>query len=509
MAMIQVKTENGWLEGLEVQPGISMFRGVPYAKPPVGELRWRAPKPAENWEGIRPAKEWPATNMHDPRSRNDSMFKEEYVIPHTISEDCLYLNIWTPAESTQDKLPVCIYFHGGAAHILRPYLDGVGFAKNGVILVTVGFRTEFWGGFAHPVLSEESEKDFGVYTSGNNSLLDKVEAVKWVKRNAAAFGGDPDRVSVFGQSAGGTATQRVSTTPLLKGQLFAAVMQSAGGFDMRYMTNAVSREEAEAHGEELLAKMGVKTIEEARQLDAAFIMNAVGGGPEGGMRWYCAKPDGWSLLDTPEGMAFKGQNPAIPTMIGATKHEGFGGPAGTTPLERFMKDMNRNYGKYAEEYLKIAGLTDDPELLRFICKNDNGDLKLATFMAWVDRQNELGRSPYVYMFTKECPDGQGHGAFHGGEHGYVFQTLHHYKAAYDDSDRRLSEVMSKYWANFFTYGDPNGAGLPKWTPTSDMQKDPWLMELGLRVGMVRPAETKTSEFLRRLSYFMARKRAEG
>ena len=222
MAMIKVKTENGWLQGLALEDGVSVFRGVPYAAPPVGELRWRAPKPAADWGGVRDATKWANANMHVKAPA--PMFREEAQIPYEISEDSLYLNIWTPAQTDTDKLPVAIYFHGGAAHAIKPNFDGVAFAKRGVIMITVGFRTEFWGGFATRELTEESFKDFGVYTSGNNTLLDKVAAVKWVRRNIAAFGGDPDHITVFGQSAGGTATQRVSTTPLLKGELFGAIM---------------------------------------------------------------------------------------------------------------------------------------------------------------------------------------------------------------------------------------------------------------------------------------------
>ncbi len=501
MALLRVKTESGVVLGLPAgNQAISVFKGIPYAAPPVGELRWRAPQPVEPWEGEKEAYAYQFVNMHK-RPKKGSFYAKEFApYEFPMSEDCLYLNIWTPAEKADEKLPVAMWFHGGDSHAAKQAFDGEAFAKRGVIMITVGFRTGIFGSLSHKELSLESERETGHYTSGNYSLLDQVAAVKWVRRNIAAFGGDPDKITVFGQSAGGTATQRLSSTPLLKGELFGAIMQSAGGLDIRYMSNVATLEEAEAYGESLFKENGIASVAEARALDAETVMNLGASGPEIGMSYLNMKADGYSLLYTPEETALKNLHQDIHYMIGCTKHEGFAYDGPKTTLEAFKKKSAAMFGDKADGYVEAA-CVDSDAYANLIIKNENGDVKLATCMSWVELQNDLKRpAPYVYIFTKEAPGGQGVGAFHSGEHAYVFQTMFRMPRDYDGSDYDLSNTMCDYWTNFCKTGDPNGEGLPKWTPTEDMRNDPWMMELGLRVGMVRPPETPVSKFIKEYVY---------
>lgn len=500
---LRTKVEGGWIEGKYSQDGrVRIFRGVPYAAPPIGELRWKAPRPVTPWEGIRETKYYASANMYVRPSMKSFYGKEFDQQEYRISEDCLYLNIWAPAAEKEGGYPAALWYHGGDAHANKAVFDGEGFARKGVILITVGFRTGPFAGFTHAELGAEAERENGHYTSGNYGLLDQIEAVKWVRRNIARFGGDAERITVFGQSAGGTAVQRLISTPLLKGQLFGAIMQSAGGLDPRYMPASISMEEGERQCRELLLKFGIQDIKEARKLPAEKIQQYFSGGPELNMAVFAPKPDGWSLLYTPEETSWRNlHHDTVHYMIGTTKHEGFAYTYNGVTAETLKRYLQISYGGRWEEYWNAAGAKNEREA-QIIRRQDSGDVKMATCYSWVQLQNEQGRpGPFVYLFTKEAPGPEGVGAFHSGEHAYVFQNLDKVPwRPYSDCDRELSDMMSDYWANFMRTGDPNGDGLPAWDRTERMKEDPWIMELGLRVGMIRPEETKPSSFIRDYAY---------
>ena len=493
-----VKTESGLIEGkYSEDKETRIFFGVPYAAAPVGELRWRAPQPAEAWEGVRPAKYRAAANMHRRPSIKAFYGKEFDLLEYPRSEDCLYLNIWAPKAEEGRKYPVALYFHGGDSHANKAVFDGEGFAKNGVIMMTVGFRTGVFAGLCHKELSLESEKECGHYTSGNYGLQDQIAAVLWVKRNIEAFGGDSERVSVFGQSAGGTVVQRLISTPLLAGKLFGAVMQSAGGMDARYMAAESTLEQSEKYGEKVLEQLGVKTIAEARALDAETILMTVNAGPDENMAYFSPKPDGYTLNYTPDKTGFLGKhNEGVHIMIGTTKHEGFAYSYPSTTMASLQAELKKSYGDRWQEYWDAAQVNSDA-VAQMVKRQDSGDVKMATCYSWVRRQNELGKeAPYVYMFTKEAPGDESVGAFHSGEHAYVFQSMDRVPwRPYNDGDKALSRIMSSYWANFFKTGNPNGENLPVWEKTEDMKNDPWVMELGYRVGMIRPETSKVTDFI--------------
>lgn len=501
-----VNIPGGAIEGMYAEDkDVRIFRGVPYAAPPVGPLRWRAPQPVQPWQGIKQTKYYANANMHIRPSMRSFYGREFDQVEYPISEDCLYLNIWAPLAEKAKGCPVAVWFHGGDSHANKAIFNGENFARRGVILITVGFRTGPFAGLCHKELSREAEKELGHYTSGNYGLLDQIAAVKWVRANIAAFGGDPDRVTVFGQSAGGTVVERLISTPLLKGELFGAIMQSAGGIDPRYIVNEATLAESEAYGEQILKEQGIQNIAEARQMSAEDVLHKFSGGPELNMAYFSPKPDGYSLLYTPDRTSYENKIlEGIHFMIGTTKHEGMAYDIGKTSVESLQKFLQKAYGEQWTEYWKNAGVQDDATA-QMIRRQDSADVKMACAYSWVQLQNEQGRpAPYVYLFSKEAPGPESVGAFHSGEHAYVFKNMDKVPwRGYTEQDHKLADIMNQYWVNFMKTGDPNGSGLPKWEPTEDMKNDPWIMELGQRVGMIRPEETKVSNFIKKfcLEYY--------
>lgn len=236
-------------------------------------------------------------------------------------------------------------------------------------------------------------------------------------------------------------------------------------------------------------------------LPAEKIQQYFSGGPELNMAVFAPKPDGWSLNDIPEKISYRNLHQNIHYMIGTTKHEGFAYTYNGVTVDTLKRYLQESYGNQWEGYWKAADVKTDREA-QIIRRQDSADVKMATCYSWVQLQNEQRRpAPFVYLFTKEAPGPEGVGAFHSGEHAYVFQNLDRVPwRPYTDSDRELSDIMSSYWANFMHTGDPNGEGLPSWNRTEKMKDDPWVMELGLRVGMIRPEETKVSQFVRDYAY---------
>jgi len=278
MALLKAKTKNGWVEGLpSSNQRISLFKGLPFAAPPVDELRWKAPQPVKSWDGVRTAYKFADIAMQERfASEGGNVFARDefYVHEYPINEDCLYLNVWTPAKTADEKLPVAVYFHGGGFRTGYSYLnayDGDGFAKRGMVVVTLAYRLNVFGFLAHPELTAEDPH----HSSGNYGPLDMVAGLKWVKENIAAFGGDPDDIGIFGQSAGGMSVRLMSATPLTKGIFKRAIIQSAGGLMSFSKERDITLSEAEKQGEEFFDFMGVKNVEEARRLSAEQVLDGM------------------------------------------------------------------------------------------------------------------------------------------------------------------------------------------------------------------------------------------
>ena len=325
MALLQVKTDAGTVEGLTGwNQAVSVFRGIPYAAPPVGELRWKAPQPVEPWEGVRQCYKYGNICYQERRASEgggDLIGNEFYCVEWPRSEDCLYLNVWTPANSAGEKLPVGVYFHGGGYSQGYGHLncyDGEGFAKRGCVIVTLNHRLGIFGYLAHPELTAES----GYHASGNYGVLDLIAALKWVKNNIAAFGGDPDQVTVFGQSGGGMKVTTMIASPLAEGLIHGAIMQSSGGLERTRGGMTTTLEQAEASGAAILQEMGYTTIADARKASEEALQEGVKEYKKhhavDPMMMFCPVTDGYVFPESWNDLFAGGKYPDIPTMIGCT-----------------------------------------------------------------------------------------------------------------------------------------------------------------------------------------------
>lgn len=413
-----VQTKQGAVEGYLSQDSQTViFKGVPYAQPPLGDLRFRRPQEHEPWTGTLSCKEFGSSCPQADLSAMDFYAKEFYDVPlPALSEDCLYLNIWTPeSASPESGLPVLFWIHGGAfmhGSGSEKEFDGEGFAKDGVILVTINYRVNAFGFFAHPDLERENPE--GV--CGNYGILDQIFALRWVRENIGNFGGDPDKITISGQSAGCMSVQAIISSELSKGMFRGAILQSGGG--IRVLGDTASKEQLWSTSRKLMEHLGVSAIEELRQVPAGALRDAAYAvaGEGGGLRWT-PHVDGWLLKDTTDALAEKGAVHDIAYMIGSLGND-------------------------------IGG----------------GLLLQESGARWCENQLKLGRRPsYFYFFDRKLP-GDNAGAFHSGELWYIFQTLDRCWRPWEARDRELEKMLSGYWANFAKSLDPNGPGLPVWNP---------------------------------------------
>ena len=495
MAMREVTVENGKLRGVASGvPSVTVFKGVPYAAPPVGELRWREPQPCPDWDGVYDACRFRAMA---PQANNKSLLDRRefcgFGEHERCSEDCLYVNIWTPAQSPEERLPVLFYIHGGGFVQGYSYditVDGDSFALQGCILVTVEYRLGVLGFLAHPEMTSES----GYHASGNFGLLDQAAAIRWVHRNIAAFGGNPDNITVFGQSAGAMSTTAQICTPLTKGLIARAVIQSAGGYTGKklHLLPRLSLAEAERFGESIFAELGVSTLEQARKLPMEEILRVQAGH---GMV-FAPIVDGYFFPQDPDDIIRAKQHHDIPVILGYCADEA-GWFRGKAPLaekptpekaEAFEKTARSEYGEYAERYLEACGYFDDPVAASANGFHDGistGVLAYCELSAqWKDR-----KPTYLYYFNREIP-GDAFGAFHAGDLWYTFNTLHRSWRPFTGTDFELARKIGAYLCNFAKSGDPNGDGLPHWEPYTAGSRAG--MALGEQVAMLSyPGQAST------------------
>ncbi len=494
MALLQAKTESGLVAGLySGNPEITVFRGVPYAAPPVGPLRWAPPQPAPAWEGVYEAyvfKDIPS----QAEERHPFYSREFYTCRKPMSEDCLYLNIWTPAQAPGEGLPVMFFIHGGgfkSGYSHEITFDGDALARRGVLLVTIEYRLGSFGYLAHRELRDEHGR------CGNYGLLDQIAALKWVRRNIAAFGGDPDNVTIFGQSAGAMSVLNLLTSPLSQGDAARAIMQSAGGYTGRRSSGVSmrTREEAEELGAEYLAFLGCGSIQEARALSPEAIVEKEQVFLEEVRPGLTFAPivDGWAQpLDCADAVKAC-QYADIPCMVGTTANEN--GAFNCLPPqdpEEFRRSAQERFGEDTEAFLKLTGFDRDPEAA--VRAGGWDDMLKPGVFAWADHaaENPARKPTFLYHFTRKLP-GDDAGAYHSSELWYVFQTLSRCWRDLTGVDYDLSRAMVGYWTNFARSGDPNGEGLPVWTPYTAARRES--MELGERVGMSGFCGTPRARFI--------------
>lgn len=426
-----VNIQKGMISGVQ-EDGYKAYYGIRYAKPPIGELRFRAPEDVEPWEDIYHADHFGA---QCPQGSWEGFYKKEFhsnpaFVP-PMSEDCLFLNIWVPDDALkgQTAYPVAMYIHGGAftsGHGSESEFDGAAYAKRGVILVTVNYRLGFFGFLAHPWLSEENERGI----SGNYGILDQIAALKWIRENIVDFGGDPNNITVFGQSAGAMSTQTLCSSPLTKGLISRAILQSGGSYGKGLHRN-LFLQDAMKIGERIVKDLNVQTLERLRSLTVEELLN--------GFFTYTQKK-----FQEVQGNFEKIELDMVPVIDGYVLEKGYYDvmDAGELHMIPYMIGSNRD---------DIAVTEEDK-------KTGNKGMLYDGILQFSFKEEEVHGNPsYVYYFRHPLP-GDDSGAFHSAELWYVFGTLNRCWRPLSETDRELSERMLGFWTNFMKCGDPNGDG---------------------------------------------------
>ncbi len=451
----------GELEGIE-EDGLGKFKAIPYAEPPVGELRWKAPVPIKKWEGVY------KTDKFAPMPPQQTYARPGQEGPQW-SEDCLYINVMTPATSKDEKLPVMVWIHGGG-FITGNYTSPMGtkFAQQGVIYASIAYRTGALGFLALPELSKESERGI----SGNYGLMDQILALKWIKENIAAFGGDPDKITIFGESAGAIAVSMLCGSPEAKGLFSGAISQSGGSFcpvdSVRTNNNGIRDVKgAEAFGVEFMKRIGAKSLKELRKMSPE---KWIGDSQSTGVGGFWPTVDGYVITDDQYKLYEQGKYNDVNVLIGTNSDEGsmFVRPSSVADYEAEVK---KDFGPFADKMLKAYPATTEQET--FFGRSDifrETAFAWPTFV-WADLQKKTGKSNvYVYYFDQVSDNGRRRGPVRGAGHAadlsYVFGS---FWGEPTPTDKAVSDLMMTYWLNFAKTGNPNGEGLPHW-PQFDKQK---------------------------------------
>jgi len=462
-------------------PDIRVFKGIPYAAAPVGALRWRAPQPVQAWETVRPADRFgPVCPQPAP---NDFYRREYFTGPQPqFSEDCLYLNVWTDASSSEQRRPVMLWIHGGGnvqGYGSEPAFDGEAFARHGVVLVTFNYRLNIFGLFAHPELRAESEH----HVSGNYQELDQIAALQWVHRNIAAFGGDPNNVTIFGQSSGAASVNRLLCCPLAKGLFHKVICESAAILNSRDSRQKLAEMEkrgvacAEALGAHSLADLRAKSADELLAATNKFRFDPT--------------IDGYVLPELAVDVFARGGQDAVPMMIGSTADEG---PYAPMTAAAFRDAARKRFGDGADRFLSLYPADTDEQAAQ--SKHDaRRDESFTGERAEARAQAKLGVPVYLYYFSRKPPghDRDKYGAFHSADVEYVFNTLGATDRPWEQTDRDLATAMIQYWTNFAATGNPNAKDLPDW-PAYDSEKDS-CMEFGDSIAAHPVTRTEKLEFL--------------
>jgi para-nitrobenzyl esterase len=472
-----VHVEQGQISGITgTSPEVRVYKGIPYAAPPVGDLRWAEPKPAASWQGVRDASKFGNACPQTPYPKSSVYWEDA----EPMGEDCLFLNIWSAAKSAGDKRPVMVWIHGGA--LTRgsgsiPDYNGEQFAKKGVVLVTINYRLGILGFLAHPELTAES----GRKTSGNYAVLDQIAALQWVKKNIAAFGGDPSKVTIFGESAGSWSINYLTASPLAKGLFAHAIGESGADFaPMRTL----------AQGEQSGARVNA-SIKALREKSADELLKSP----------FNTQPviDGWIFPEDIYLIYAHGKQNDVPLIAGSNGDEATSlspWPANATAAT-FIDQSRRQYGASADDFLKVFPATDDKSAAAAHFASFRDQLFTWEMRTWVRMQESTGKSKaWLYQFTRATPgpDSDRYRAYHASEIPYVFGNLTS-SHPWESIDRELSSQMLAYWVNFATKGDPNGKGLPQWPVYN--QKSDQSISFGDKISVTSGLEHEQLDFFDR------------
>ncbi len=474
-----VNTNYGTLEGIN-QSGIKIFKGVPFAAAPVGNLRWKAPQPVQKWDGVRKA------DTFGPNPMQEKLFGDMDFGTDKMSEDCLYLNIWTPAKTMNEKLPVFIYFNGGglmAGSGSEPRYAGLSLARKGIVAITANYREGVFGFFAHPGLSKETSYK----GSGNYGFMDQAAAIKWVKDNIAAFGGDPDRITIMGESAGSMSVSALMASPLSRNLIHQAMGSSGSVLSLN--KNVAPLAEAEKAGAELAKKIGCKSIKDLRSLSAEQLMKKA---TANNLPTYDI--DGYFFTEQPIETYTKGEQAKVACLIGNNSAEMTpmfilrGQPATIANIKPIVEYV---FKTPADELLPLYGINTDNDILGLPGYQLAGDAFIVfSTWKWMDMQQKTGGMPvYRYQYNHPRPDmilkdkvaglaggvqdkkegattePKVPGAVHSADIEYAMGNLSTNTVfAWNADDYAVSDIFESYYVNFIKTGNPNGLGLPEWTP---------------------------------------------
>jgi len=500
----QIKIESGLVAGLPADPtGVRAFLGIPYAAPPTGDRRWKAPQPVVSWAGVKQTVKFGPRAMQAP-IYDDMIFRDE-----GSSEDCLYLNVWTPAPTAESTLPVMVWIHGGgyrAGAASEPRQDGSRLARKGVVVVSLNYRLGVFGFLAHPGLATEAETK----ATGNYGLLDQIAVLRWVRQNIAAFGGDPRNVTIFGESAGSMSVGALMVSPLARGLFHRAIGQSGAAVraDAYPTARHFSRPQAEETGAKFAAAAGARSIADLRAMPAADLLLLQEKDPA---YHFGVVVDGAVLTEDPNATFAAGRQSDVPLLAGWTADEvrvyhTFGKNRPTA--ESFRATVRDKHGAFADALLKLYPAATDQEAVR-----SAGDLADDLFLGfntwkWLQLQAATGRAPiYRYSFDPAVPIEPGRlingaiatavdtGATHASDIVYTFSAFDSApQAPWRPADRQLSEAMMTYWTNFARTGNPNGPGVPEW-PRYESVGGFRVMHLATPLAVTPEANRNRYEFL--------------
>ena len=502
------KTETGLVRGLPAaDPRVTSFKGIPFAAPPTGKNRWRAPQPAEPWEGVRDCYKFGPIAMQDPITADPkNLYDREWHVDPEIpmSEDCLYLNVWTPAKSTDEKLPVYVWIYGGglaSGYTAEMEFDGERIARRGIVVISIAYRVNIFGFLAHPEITAESPE-----APANFGCLDQIAGIEWAKRNAAAFGGDPENITIGGQSMGGYSVAALIASPKCKG-LFQKAMIESGYWQFFYTPQHFgyyALSDAEKNGEDFFKYIGVSSLEEARAIDP-FELRARAKGFRRGAGAIVT--DMKFLYDDVDAIIERGEGLHIPILFGNTGPEFHDYPVGKAkpgmppflrPKAETEEELDQNlrevFGEKADEFKAILKKGGE-SVAEMVAAADFQSTELVAYIT--AKQNRTLGNPYklyYYKFNPYMPGGDGAGAFHSSDLWFFFESLAKCWRPFDGRYYDLARVMCNYLANFIKTGDPNGpdadgAPMPAWTQlTPEVPYAMLFTEEGARLENHGPAE---------------------
>ena len=465
LAAAPVKIDSGLVEGvLNSGSSVRIFKDVPFAAPPTGKHRWQPPEPAEPWSGVR------KTDVFGSPCIQGNVFGDIAGRGKSMSEDCLSVTVWTPAKPASKPLPVYLWFYGGgfaAGSGDEARYDGQSFAKRGIVVVNANYRLGVFGFLAHPELTKESPQ----HASGNYGLLDQVAALHWVRKNIAAFGGDPHKITIGGESAGSLSVSALMASPLSRDLFQQAIGESGAFFGQVGGRGPMSLADAEKHGSEFAASVGAKSLAELRAKPSAELLAETMKKNNGMSFWPIV--DGYFLPSDVPSIYAQGKQSHVPLLAGWNADEirmSVTMAAQKPTAKSFSERLRQQFKDHADAASKVYVASSDDESVKAA-----GDLASDLFIVfgtwkWMEAQSKTGVPVYRFQFDRSVPipdaaKGTGlktFGAAHAAEIEYVFKMLDSKKAAWQPEDYKVADTMNAYWANFIKSGDPSGAGLAPW-----------------------------------------------